>query len=68
LNARYFAEGGGAVVVRQDELARVPALVEELLGDPARLREMSEAMRALARPDAAHQIADELVSFAAART
>jgi UDP-N-acetylglucosamine--N-acetylmuramyl-(pentapeptide) pyrophosphoryl-undecaprenol N-acetylglucosamine transferase len=68
LNARYFAEGGGAVVVRQEELARVPALVEELLGDPTRLREMSEAMRALARPDAAHEIADELVSFAAART
>ena len=67
LNARYFAEGGGAVVVRQEELARIPALVEELLGDPERLRAMSEAMRALARPDAAHEIADELVSFAASR-
>jgi UDP-N-acetylglucosamine--N-acetylmuramyl-(pentapeptide) pyrophosphoryl-undecaprenol N-acetylglucosamine transferase len=64
LNARYFAEGGGAVVVRQEELARVSAVVEELLGDPARLRAMREAMRALAKPDAAHEIADELVSFA----
>jgi UDP-N-acetylglucosamine--N-acetylmuramyl-(pentapeptide) pyrophosphoryl-undecaprenol N-acetylglucosamine transferase len=68
LNARYFAEGDGAVVVRQEELVRLPALVEELLGDPERLRAMSEAMRALARPDAAHEIADELVSFAAVRT
>jgi UDP-N-acetylglucosamine--N-acetylmuramyl-(pentapeptide) pyrophosphoryl-undecaprenol N-acetylglucosamine transferase len=67
LNARHFADGGGAVVVRQEELARVPALVEELLGDPERLRAMGDAMRALAKPDAAHEIADELVSFAAAR-
>ena len=37
LNARHFEAGGGAVVVDQSELARVPALVEELLGDPARL-------------------------------
>jgi UDP-N-acetylglucosamine--N-acetylmuramyl-(pentapeptide) pyrophosphoryl-undecaprenol N-acetylglucosamine transferase len=68
LNARYFAEGGGAVLVRQEELARIPALVEELLGDRERLRAMSDAMRALAKPDAAHEIADELMSFAAART
>jgi UDP-N-acetylglucosamine:LPS N-acetylglucosamine transferase len=50
--------------VRQEELARVPALVEELLGDPVRLREMSEAMKALAKPDAAAEIADELVKMA----
>jgi UDP-N-acetylglucosamine--N-acetylmuramyl-(pentapeptide) pyrophosphoryl-undecaprenol N-acetylglucosamine transferase len=64
LNARYFEQGGGAVVVRQEELARVPALVDELLGDPDRLRSMSEAMRALAKPDAAGEIADELVRMA----
>jgi UDP-N-acetylglucosamine--N-acetylmuramyl-(pentapeptide) pyrophosphoryl-undecaprenol N-acetylglucosamine transferase len=64
LNARYFEEGGGAVVVPQEELGRVPAVVSELLGDPDRRRRMSEAMRALARPDAAEQIADELVRLA----
>jgi UDP-N-acetylglucosamine--N-acetylmuramyl-(pentapeptide) pyrophosphoryl-undecaprenol N-acetylglucosamine transferase len=64
LNARYFEEGGGAVVVRQDELGRVPALVDELLGDPGRLARMSEAMRALAKPHAAEEIADELVRLA----
>ena len=67
LNARYFEQGGGAVVVRQEELERVPALVEELLADPARLRRMSEAMRALAKPDAAGEIADELVRMAKGR-
>jgi UDP-N-acetylglucosamine--N-acetylmuramyl-(pentapeptide) pyrophosphoryl-undecaprenol N-acetylglucosamine transferase len=67
LNARHFEAGGGAVVVDQTELARVPALVDELLGDPARLVEMSEAMRSLAKPDAADVVADELVALAKAR-
>ena len=34
LNARYFEDGGGAIVVLQEELERVPALVEELLATP----------------------------------
>jgi UDP-N-acetylglucosamine--N-acetylmuramyl-(pentapeptide) pyrophosphoryl-undecaprenol N-acetylglucosamine transferase len=68
LNARHFDRGGGAVVVRQEELARVPELVEELLADPERLARMREAMRSLARPNAADEIADELVRLAAART
>jgi UDP-N-acetylglucosamine--N-acetylmuramyl-(pentapeptide) pyrophosphoryl-undecaprenol N-acetylglucosamine transferase len=66
LNARHFESGGGAIVVDQRELARVPALVEELLADCARLARMSTAMRALARPDAADAIADELVALARA--
>ena len=63
LNATYF--GGGAVVVREAELARIPALVRELLADDERLRRMSETMRRLARPDAAETIAEELVALAA---
>jgi UDP-N-acetylglucosamine--N-acetylmuramyl-(pentapeptide) pyrophosphoryl-undecaprenol N-acetylglucosamine transferase len=63
LNASHFE--GGAVVVRETELARVPALVRELLDDPERLRAMSETMRGLARPDAAEAIAEELVALAA---
>ena len=54
--------------MRQEELERVPALVDELLADRARLREMSDAMRALSRPRAADEIADELVRLAEART
>jgi UDP-N-acetylglucosamine--N-acetylmuramyl-(pentapeptide) pyrophosphoryl-undecaprenol N-acetylglucosamine transferase len=67
LNARYFEAGGGAVVVPQEELDRVPRLVEELLSDPGRLRDLSDAMRALARPDAADAIADELIALALER-
>ena len=44
----------------QEELERVPGLVDELLADAERLRAMSDAMRALARPDAAEEIAEEL--------
>ena len=66
LNARHFEAGGGAVAVDQSQLASVPALVEELLGNAARLAKMSEAMRVLARPDAADVVADELVALAKA--
>ena len=64
LNARHFERGGGAIVVPDAEVDRVPALVGELLADPARLAAMREAMLALARPDAADVIADELVALA----
>jgi UDP-N-acetylglucosamine--N-acetylmuramyl-(pentapeptide) pyrophosphoryl-undecaprenol N-acetylglucosamine transferase len=66
-NARHFEHGGGAIVVDQRQLARVPALAEELLGDPARLERMSEAMRVLARPGAADVVADELIALAKGR-
>jgi UDP-N-acetylglucosamine--N-acetylmuramyl-(pentapeptide) pyrophosphoryl-undecaprenol N-acetylglucosamine transferase len=64
LNARFFERGGGAVVVVETELASIPALVDELLADGERLERMSSAMRALAKPNAANAIADELVRLA----
>ena len=63
-NARHFEAGGGAVVVPEPDLARAPDLIRSLLDDPARLREMGEAMRRLARPDAADRIAEELIALA----
>jgi UDP-N-acetylglucosamine--N-acetylmuramyl-(pentapeptide) pyrophosphoryl-undecaprenol N-acetylglucosamine transferase len=62
-NARYFEEGGGAVVVPEEELD-LPRQVLELLGDPARREAMGDAMRRLARPDAAEVIAEELIALA----
>ena len=67
LNAKHFERGGGAVVVPDAEVDRVPALVAELLADPARLASMREAMLALARPDAAEDVADELIALAERR-
>ncbi len=46
------------------EAARAPQVVEELLADPDRLAAMAAAMRAVAKPDAAEEIADELVALA----
>jgi UDP-N-acetylglucosamine--N-acetylmuramyl-(pentapeptide) pyrophosphoryl-undecaprenol N-acetylglucosamine transferase len=67
LNAAYFAAGGGAVVVPDDELdRRAPGLVAELLSSPERLQAMSAAMLAAARPRAADDIADELIALARA--
>ena len=65
-NARYFERGGGAVVVPDAELGARPALVARA----ARRRRAAgarwrEAMRALARPDAADEIAEELIALAA---
>jgi UDP-N-acetylglucosamine--N-acetylmuramyl-(pentapeptide) pyrophosphoryl-undecaprenol N-acetylglucosamine transferase len=67
LNARHFEQGGGAVLVPDAEVDRIPALVEELLAEPKRLAAMREAMLSLARPDAADEIADELVALAEGR-
>jgi UDP-N-acetylglucosamine--N-acetylmuramyl-(pentapeptide) pyrophosphoryl-undecaprenol N-acetylglucosamine transferase len=64
-NARFFADGGGAVVVKEAEIDRAPAVVRELLADPGRLAKMSRAMSRLARPEAADEIAEELVALAA---
>ena len=63
-NARWFADAGGAVVVPEAEAGSAPRVVEELLADSSRLKAMAAAMRAAAKPDAAEEIADELVGLA----
>jgi UDP-N-acetylglucosamine--N-acetylmuramyl-(pentapeptide) pyrophosphoryl-undecaprenol N-acetylglucosamine transferase len=63
-NAAYFVDAGGAIMVRELDLDRVPELVRSLLDDPPRLEQMGAAMLKAARPDAAAEIADELVALA----
>jgi UDP-N-acetylglucosamine--N-acetylmuramyl-(pentapeptide) pyrophosphoryl-undecaprenol N-acetylglucosamine transferase len=65
-NARYFERGGGAVVVPELRLGDAADIVASLLVDDARLRAMSEAMRGLAKADAADRIAEEVLALAAA--
>jgi UDP-N-acetylglucosamine--N-acetylmuramyl-(pentapeptide) pyrophosphoryl-undecaprenol N-acetylglucosamine transferase len=66
-NARYFQQAGAAILVPEAELGRVPETVRSLLNDPRRLADMSAAMRLVARPDAAEEIAEELMALAAAQ-
>jgi UDP-N-acetylglucosamine--N-acetylmuramyl-(pentapeptide) pyrophosphoryl-undecaprenol N-acetylglucosamine transferase len=63
-NARWMAERGAAVVLPDAELTpqRLRAETDALL---ARRAAMAEAARKLARPDAAHDIAQELLAAAA---
>jgi UDP-N-acetylglucosamine--N-acetylmuramyl-(pentapeptide) pyrophosphoryl-undecaprenol N-acetylglucosamine transferase len=62
-NARYFERGGGALVVPEPQLD-LARQADELLSDQARLARMGEAMRALARPEAADVVAEELLALA----
>jgi UDP-N-acetylglucosamine--N-acetylmuramyl-(pentapeptide) pyrophosphoryl-undecaprenol N-acetylglucosamine transferase len=64
-NAAYFEQGGGAVVVPEATLD-LGRRVNELLDDPERLARMADAMRALARPEAADVVAEELIALARA--
>jgi UDP-N-acetylglucosamine--N-acetylmuramyl-(pentapeptide) pyrophosphoryl-undecaprenol N-acetylglucosamine transferase len=65
-NAEWMRAGGAASVVADADLDAegLRAEVGAVLGDPARLEEMGAAARALARPDAARRIADEVLEAA----
>jgi UDP-N-acetylglucosamine--N-acetylmuramyl-(pentapeptide) pyrophosphoryl-undecaprenol N-acetylglucosamine transferase len=63
-NARYFEQAGAAVVVPESEAGRAPDVVRSLLYDPRRLGDMSHAMLRVAKPDAADEIAEELLALA----
>ena len=60
-NAAALAEAGGARVVRRDDVAQLPQVVEELLGDPDLRAEMSAAAATVAHPRAADTIAERLL-------
>ena len=66
-NARYMEEAGAAVVIPDSELdgPRLAREVAALLGAPQRTAAMAKAARAVARPDAAERIADELLGLVA---
>ena len=67
-NARWMEEAGAAVVVRDADLTpeRLRREVDAIALDPSRLRAMSKASRALARPHAARDIAGEVLAAAEA--
>ena len=65
-NAQWMADGGAAIVLRDAELTaeRLAREAGALLHDTTRLAAMAHASAALARPDAAREIAGELLAAA----
>lgn len=63
-NAAWMAQAGAATLIADDELdsGRLATEVGALLGDEARLGAMAAASAALAKPDAARQIADQVLA------
>jgi UDP-N-acetylglucosamine--N-acetylmuramyl-(pentapeptide) pyrophosphoryl-undecaprenol N-acetylglucosamine transferase len=66
-NARFLESQGAAVVVRNDEApVRLLEEVQGILSDPERLAAMRRAMTALARPNAARDLARLVIEASAA--
>jgi UDP-N-acetylglucosamine--N-acetylmuramyl-(pentapeptide) pyrophosphoryl-undecaprenol N-acetylglucosamine transferase len=67
-NAASMERAGAAVAIADSELSpeRLAAEVGALLGDPGRLEAMAAAARAVAMPDAARRIADQVLAAAGA--
>jgi len=65
-NAAWMADAGAARIVADKEMspARLAAELGALFGDEARLAAMSAASAALAKPDAARRIADQVLEAA----
>lgn len=64
-NAAYLADHGATVVLPENRIAEAVPIIKRLLQDDPRLEAMSQAMRSLARPDAADNIATMLMEIAA---
>ncbi len=68
INARYLEKRGAAVVVQDADLPdQLFSSVHGLITDRQKMADMSSAMRALARPEAAHHLAALLDSLASDR-
>jgi UDP-N-acetylglucosamine--N-acetylmuramyl-(pentapeptide) pyrophosphoryl-undecaprenol N-acetylglucosamine transferase len=64
-NARYLVERGAAVELDDQHLPYLFSTVESLLADDGRREAMAAAMRRLARPEAARDVARVLIEAAA---
>jgi UDP-N-acetylglucosamine--N-acetylmuramyl-(pentapeptide) pyrophosphoryl-undecaprenol N-acetylglucosamine transferase len=67
-NAQAMADAGASELVKDDEAKSVISeLVSKLINDQNRLKEMNKAALALAKPDAASTIANEILELAKSR-
>jgi UDP-N-acetylglucosamine--N-acetylmuramyl-(pentapeptide) pyrophosphoryl-undecaprenol N-acetylglucosamine transferase len=63
-NAAFMQSRGAALLLEENRLGELAAVVTDLLDDRKRLRAMSAAAEALAKPDAAQAIAKVLLEAA----
>jgi len=63
-NARVLTSVGGAVIVAQDEIRRLPGVVAGLISDESGRTGMARACAATARPDASRLVASRLLGVA----
>ncbi|MBI2865044.1 MAG: undecaprenyldiphospho-muramoylpentapeptide beta-N-acetylglucosaminyltransferase [Chloroflexi bacterium] len=63
LNALVLAEGGAAILLENDRLSELTAIVGELLRDKTRLEDMADRARLMAKPDAAAAIARAMIEL-----
>ena len=65
VNADYLASRGAAIVLEDEHLKdELLIVVQTLLKEPAKLRAMRQAMQSLARPNAAREIASQILELA----
>lgn len=64
VNAQYLVDQGAAVIVTDEELPeKLVSIVRELMGNPQRRLAMKQAMRSLAKPQAAEEIGKMICSL-----
>ena len=63
-NAAFISDHGAGVSIDEDEIDRLPELVESTLFDRERLDRMQENASAISRPGAAHSIANAMLEAA----
>lgn len=64
-NAHFLEERGAAVILKDQDLAeKLLPLVRDLIRDQSRREKMGQAMRSMACPEAANQIANLLIALA----
>jgi UDP-N-acetylglucosamine--N-acetylmuramyl-(pentapeptide) pyrophosphoryl-undecaprenol N-acetylglucosamine transferase len=66
-NALFLESQGAAVMLAQERLDDLQDLAMRLLGDAPRLQAMRDALRGLARPDAADNLARLVAEMAAVK-
>ena len=62
VNADYLAERGAAVIVKDELLKRdLATVIKDLMANPSKRKAMSQAMKSLSHPEAAHEIAGQIM-------